>query len=277
MKRWSRLNDRQLAVLQRIGDGSDPVSAKDPELANTVYALRGRGLVITPHREGTWTAEITDAGRFYLEYGHHPDKPQARPVEEPPTPPTPRLPDYKDRLAAELIERLRREGGTIRVPEPDEETRRQYRSTINLAKRRGHVPDGFHLLHTGRDMGDLIIRLESDAERDETDWNRIRLAARDIITDPSLVAERVAGDAQVIDAPHALLPRAHQLVQALSAEIGQRGYKLGVSRRRQPPGMFIQARGCQFPVRITRAETGNADSLQIEIQVSPRRRGPFLD
>jgi hypothetical protein len=271
MQRWSRLNDRQLTVLRRIGECSDQVSAKNPELALTVYALRGRGLVTTPRRGGIWVAEITDAGRFYLEHGHHPDKPKDVPAASipAPPPPPPRLPDGKDLMASELIERLCQEGGTIRVPEPDDETRKRYRSTISLAKRRGLVPAGHHLLHTGRDMGDLIIRLESDTERDETDWNRIRLEARDIVTDPERVAERLAEDQESIDVPEPLFPRAVSLVQALGATLGQHGYKFGISRRRRPPGLFIHARGCQFPVRITEAEAGDGEQqLLVEIQIS---------
>lgn len=75
VQRWAKLNDRQLMVLQRIGEGHEPVNAKTPELATTVYALRNRGLVTTHRIDGIWQAEITDAGRFYLEYGYHPDRP----------------------------------------------------------------------------------------------------------------------------------------------------------------------------------------------------------
>ncbi|MFJ2029006.1 hypothetical protein [Streptosporangium sp. NPDC087985] len=64
-----------MTVLQRIGKSQEPVSAKTPELARTVYALRDRGLVTTPRKDGFWQAEITEAGRFYLEHGHHPDRP----------------------------------------------------------------------------------------------------------------------------------------------------------------------------------------------------------
>jgi len=42
-------------VLRRIGVGEEPVSAKNPDLATTVYALRDRGLVghATPRHAGT--------------------------------------------------------------------------------------------------------------------------------------------------------------------------------------------------------------------------------
>jgi hypothetical protein len=210
MQRWAQLNDRQLAVLRRVGAGTDPVTAKNPELATTVRALRGRGLVTMPRQDGIWSAEITEAGQFYLDRGYHPDKPQATSATKPPARPAPppRLPDDKDLQATELIDRLHQEGGTLRVPDPDDATRRYYRSTISLAKRRGLVPSGYHLLHTGRDTGDVIIRLENDTDRDETDWNRIRLSVRDIITDQHLVTARLTGDRHTLDVPEALLSRA---------------------------------------------------------------------
>lgn len=269
MQRWDRLNDRQVAVLRRVGAGTDPVTAKNPELATTVRALRGRGLVTMPRRDGIWSAEITEAGQFYLDRGYHPDKPQAEPAAMRPARPTPppRVPDDKDQQAAQLIDQLRQEGGTVRVPDPDDDTRRHYRSTISLAKRRGLVPPGYHLLHTGRDTGDVVIRLESDADRDETDWNRIRLSARDIITDQHLVAARLTEDRYTVDVPDPLLSRALCLVQALSETAGQRGYTLGISRRRRPPGLFIYARGCQFPVRITDADD-DSGRLRITVEIS---------
>jgi hypothetical protein len=79
MHPWSRLNDRQLALLTRIGGGTDPVTSDSPELAVTARALRDRGLVTMPRKKGRWQAEITAAGRFYLERGHHPDRPALAP------------------------------------------------------------------------------------------------------------------------------------------------------------------------------------------------------
>lgn len=66
----------------------------------------------------------------------------------------------------------------------------------------------------------MIIRLESDAERDEADWNRMRLSARDIVTDPQLVAGRLTEDGYSADVPEPLAARALLLVQALSETLG---------------------------------------------------------
>ncbi len=78
--------------------------------------------------------------------------------------------------ATALIERLQHEGGTVLVESPDEPTRALYRRIIHAAKRHRLVPDGLHLRHTGRDRGDIVIRLYyEDSRPDDTDWNRIRL------------------------------------------------------------------------------------------------------
>ncbi|MCX2971676.1 MULTISPECIES: hypothetical protein [Streptomyces] len=84
MYRWSPLNDRQLALLTRIGEGTDPVTSASPELAITARALKGRGLITMPKHGGKWQAEITDDGRFYLEHGHHPDRPAPIPRKQRP-------------------------------------------------------------------------------------------------------------------------------------------------------------------------------------------------
>jgi hypothetical protein len=63
MQRWASLKERQLSVLRRIGDDGDSVSARNCELANTVYALRNRGLVATPRREGIWRADVQPDAR----------------------------------------------------------------------------------------------------------------------------------------------------------------------------------------------------------------------
>lgn len=75
------MNDRQLALLTLIGDGTDPVTSDSPELATTSRALKDRGLIAMPRKNGKWQAQITEAGRFYLEHGQHPDRPEPAPRE----------------------------------------------------------------------------------------------------------------------------------------------------------------------------------------------------
>jgi len=254
MQRWDKLNDRQLAVLRRIGEGVNPVSRSDSDLAASVYALRNRGLVTTPRRDGLWHAEITDAGRFYLEHGRHPDQPDGfLPGATVACGKTPRRSDRVDKSpegAVALIRRLRQAGGTLHISDPDEATRAQYRRVLHAAVQRGIVPDGFHLLHTGRDAGDLIIRLESDEHRDEADWNRIRLSARDLITDPDQLVARLQDDRASIDVSESVLPRALAFVRILAEEADRRKFRLAISRRGKPRGLHAHARGHQFRLSV---------------------------
>ncbi len=73
---------------------------------------------------------------------------------------------------------MREQGGTVTIESPDEETRALYRRLVHAAKQHHLVPAGFHLKHTGRNSGDLIVRLSDDSAPDETDWNRVRLNTR---------------------------------------------------------------------------------------------------
>ncbi|GII02760.1 hypothetical protein [Planobispora takensis] len=256
MQRWEKLNDRQLTVLRRIGEGEEPVSAKTPELANTVYALRGRGLITTPRKNGIWHAEITDAGRFYLQHGHHPDLPVPGRSNDAAVTRPPALSGRHDahqgalRLAKDLIERLQLNGGTVEIENPDEGTRAAYRRAIHAAKQHGLVPAGFHLLHTGRNGGDLIIRLSDDAHSDETDWNRIRLGVRDKVTDINSLVEMLRTHPEILVVSDTLRSRALDLVRSLAQEAGRRGHKLAISKKRKARGLYVQVGTRQYPIAV---------------------------
>ena len=64
----------------------------------------------------------------------------------------------------ELIRALEGAGGTLRVPNPSGSVRHACRSAIHDALERHLVPAGHRLRHTGRDKGDLVIRLVSEAD-----------------------------------------------------------------------------------------------------------------
>lgn len=229
MQRWTKLNDRQLDVLRRIDTGTDRVTRRDHDLAQTVYALRRRGLVTTPIEDGIWRAEITDAGRYYLEHGQFSD-----------TAGTPRSPSKQPIVTADaLVQRLRDEG-TVRVLGPDERTRTAYRKAIYAIKQGDLVPEGFELLHTGRSSGDLIVRLSDGSPEAQTEWNRIRLGVRDLVTSPAGLAEMIEANPEILQVSEGERPRAVRIVQSLASEAEQRGHRLALSRKRKPRGLFLQ-------------------------------------
>ncbi|MFB9963894.1 hypothetical protein [Sinosporangium siamense] len=273
MRRWDALNERQLAVLDRIGTSSESVTAKNSDLANTVYALRNRGLVKTPRRDGIWQAEITEAGQFYLENGYHPDHPD-RAVEMVDS----SLPRATRALSADhgtspavlvkdLMERLKREGGTLRLNNPDETTRASYRRLIHAAKRRGLVPAGFHLRHTGRDRGDMVILLTNDSQP-ETNWNRVRLGTRKETSDPRLMATLIEEDRSRLRVTPALIPRVKALLEGLALQAERRGYKLIMSMKRTPVTFYLQKQEQRWTLNVSE----EMESVPQEPTAEERRR-----
>ncbi|MEU6927655.1 hypothetical protein AB0A05_00595 [Streptomyces sp. NPDC046374] len=75
MHRWSPLNERQLALLDRLANGKESEEPWDPGEFRTAYALRDRGLVTIKRSGSKVDAQVTEAGTFYLQHGHHPDDP----------------------------------------------------------------------------------------------------------------------------------------------------------------------------------------------------------
>ncbi|MEU8178995.1 hypothetical protein AB0C14_39560 [Microbispora hainanensis] len=279
MKRWEKLNDRQLSLLRRICDGADPVTAKDSGLAATVYALRGRGLVVTPRRAGVWYAEITEAGKFYLDHGYHPDRPDSV-FRVPLSEGLSSGPGRRSHRVAEvgsaqrLVEQLQQADGMIHISNPDVETRASYRRLIDAAKRHGLVPEGYRLRHTGRDRGE-------DGSGSDTGWDHVRLNIRNQLFDPAAMSDVLNRDPSRIRVSPALLPRVFIILKRLAHEAELRGYRLGMSTKRPKVTFYIVAGNRQWglelfeerepiqpppPRRLLRARTG-----------PPRRKGdPFI-
>ncbi|TDD87109.1 hypothetical protein [Actinomadura rubrisoli] len=260
MQRWTKLNDRQLDVLRRIDTGTDPVTHRDHDLAHTVYALRRRGLVTTPVEDGAWRAEITKAGRYYLEHGRFSE-----------TAETPRPLVKQPIVTADALVRQLREEGTVRVLRPDERTRAAYRKVIHAIKQGGLLPEGFELLHTGRSSGDLIVRLSDGSPEAQTEWNRIRLGARDLVTDPAGLAAMLETHPEILQVSEREWPRALQIVGSLAGEAEQHGLQLALSRKRKPRGLFLQLDGGhRFDVALS--EEHEETELVPDVPHKQRRR-----
>jgi hypothetical protein len=63
------LTDRQLQVLRWIGDGCPPGVMDGFSYKTTAIALQGRRLVAVSKKKGIWRADLTDAGKYYLNHG----------------------------------------------------------------------------------------------------------------------------------------------------------------------------------------------------------------
>ncbi|WP_405889859.1 hypothetical protein OG427_07375 [Streptomyces sp. NBC_00133] len=92
--------------------------------------------------------EATEAGRFYLQHGHHPDGVafahggESLVPSESSTPYSPRTVARARRVKAqELVERLVAEG-YVRFADPDDDEAAEWHRVVNYAKRHGMEPEG---------------------------------------------------------------------------------------------------------------------------------------
>lgn len=161
------LTYRQSRVLAWVADGCPAGVWDDHTYKRSVYALADRGLVTVDRRRDSWSAQVTDDGRYYLEHRQYRTAPtrhksggsasrgKGRNTEAEVAP-------------ADLLAALESEDGVLTVSDPAPAVRASYRRAISRLTVEGAVPDGYVLHHTGRDRGDLVIRLlprEDDATR----------------------------------------------------------------------------------------------------------------
>lgn len=160
-------------------------------MRRSTYALRDRGLVTVSRQGGGWQTQVTEAGQFYLERGHHPEHPTlggapgeasktsvtvatgtGRDSETTTTPrrrkdttaqkktPTPYserpIPVARRAQATRLVERLVAERHVV-ISEPDEAEITEWRRVVDFAKRHRLAPAGKRiekqrLWNAGRDL-----------------------------------------------------------------------------------------------------------------------------
>ncbi|MFG2861712.1 PE-PGRS family protein [Streptomyces sioyaensis] len=276
MYRWSPLNDRQLALLTRIGEGTDPVTSSSPELAVTARALKSRGLITMPKHAGKWQAEITDDGHFYLEHGHHPDRPEPAPrkqravaaepkpkVAAPPrrrAAPSPEPKPAPARTAkpprqspaevgSALIAEVQKAGRFLRIPDPSAAERARYRRAFDAARQ--CAPEGYHLKYSGRAKGDFFLGLLRVTGEDDTEWNRIRLARSRVITDVEDVIAAVSADHSAFEISDEVLPRVISLLRVLAEQTLARHGEIAVSKKRRQPRPLLTVHGRTYEISFS--------------------------
>ncbi|MFC5290031.1 hypothetical protein ACFPM7_23500 [Actinokineospora guangxiensis] len=256
MRRWDPLNERQLAILKHVASGGD-LGVVDAAAKRSARALYDRGL-IELGQQGRWNAGLTQAGRFYLDRGVHPDHPSAAPTGKEPRPPQWRVRPSRapaptqlstQRLAAatDLIDELTQGRGRREICLADAAAVAAVRKTVDFAKRHRLVPSGKRLEMRTR-SGLLQIRLEDG----------VHLNARGVILGglvPVQVPTQLRGMHQVVEAlraDHERLVlagderrRALLLLHGLTQEAVRRGYfvrtvSTGADRlqRRVPNGVI---------------------------------------
>jgi hypothetical protein len=152
----------------------------------------------------------------------------------------------------ELMDELNSADGEIYVADPSERVRAKYRRAIYAVKERRLVPDGFQLWHTGRDHGDMVIRLlkrhaqppriippRRAPEPARVRVNEKRVKRSKIDMRPALASLKVS---------KALLPRCRSILQELTDEAIGRGYEVRVGVEKS--SLVIVASGEHLPFRL---------------------------
>ena len=158
---------------------------------------------------------------------------------------------------AELIDQLNSADGEIYIADPSERVRSQYRRAIYDAKERGLVPEGLQLWHTGRDRGDMVIRLLKRHTRPPRVAPPVQAPekARVSVIEKGVIEKRVKRP--TVDLKPALaslavskglLPRCRAILQQLTDEALQRGYEVlaGVEKS----SLVVLASGEHLPFRL---------------------------
>ena len=152
----------------------------------------------------------------------------------------------------ELIDQLNSADGEIYIADPNERVRSQYRRAIHGAKERGLVPEGFQLWHTGRDRGDMVIRLLKRHTRSPRVVPPVRVPEKARVSVTEKRVRRPTIDLKPALASLAvskgLLPRCRTILRQLTDEALRRGYEVlaGVEKS----SLVIVASGEHLPFRL---------------------------
>jgi len=243
------LKPHQLEVLRWVGAGSLDADMPGDGAKQTARALQGRRLVTVSRRGGRWSATLTERGRYYLDNGRHPA------VAGTATTTTGEIPENSStqavaggkgsqpsviQEATALIERLQANSGTVVVPDPDADTRASYRRAVHAAKQHKLVPDGYDLRHTGRNTGDLVVRLYSAAQPYDTDWNRLRLNQSEIRATSLADCSALEQDPTNLQVAPESIPRVIGLLHALANAGADRKCRVGIDLTTKSPKPFLK-------------------------------------
>lgn len=243
MRRDERLSVRQVEVLQWISQGCPEGVWQDFTYKTTTYALAARDLVKVDRRHGSWSAVLTDAGQFYLDHGRYPT--EQAPAGSPPMIDT--AADI-DALAAEILANLAAEPHVVPVLAPGARDRARYRRAIHHIITTHQIPEGFQLRHTGRDHGDLTIRLipESDASQ-RPPTPQVAVPAEGSAVSSEVRELAVSRRMAVTEAAR---ERALRILQAISTECSARGWTLRADRTDER-AFEVTTPECTFELTLT--------------------------
>lgn len=261
------LNARQLETLNWISDGCPPGHWEDFRYKTTCYALADRGLAKVDRRPKTWSAELTDAGAYYLQHGRYPGSTlaelEARSV-------APRASgslavSAADYAAAIMQELEASDGETFEFTHASAYFNPH--EVEKAAARSPWRPSGKKL--TLRSTGTwndrrYVARFDHDPAAD-VDRSEVRVPARVTRLHPAAAAYRDDFDRHEVTKPY--ITRACRIVHAIAVEAERRGHSLSFTaspgrnynafRSSLSAGQFVmEVKGHRFALRLTELSAG---------------------
>ncbi|MEU8132132.1 hypothetical protein [Streptodolium elevatio] len=234
------LNEKQLGLLRRVSEAPGTFVA-GPQETNIVWALESRGLVKSSYARGGKAVAVTADGRFFLKHGKHPQEIAAE-KERLKNDPAQAALAPKD--GVELLARIVQGQGTVTVTDPGPGTRNRWKAAYYHALHHGHVPEGHKLRFTGRNKGDIVIRLlNEEAQRAEEPppvplievpqelahpHSLVARAAKSLGRSRTMADSRGHPDAVPIHVSRPLADRALRIAQAVISEAERRGHEVAV-------------------------------------------------
>lgn len=149
-------------------------------------------------------------------------------------------------------------GGSVQVTDPPPQVRGAWRRFLHGVKKRGEVPAGSHLLHRGRDSGDLTIELCPGAHPSRRYRPAVSSATHPASRGGLSVPGRLVRPHPVVAAlrnePHRLpaspgnRSRSLLMLQALASAVSE---EESVSSGEEDTLMVLVVRGCRYGIGVT--------------------------
>lgn len=126
----------------------------------------------------------------------------------------------------DLLDLLEQSGRVVKLPDPPDETRAAWRRLIHALRESDQIPKGWHLLHRGRGVGDLVVEMRPG----EHPVNRYRKSSRralpvlDSLTNPHPVVDALRNEPHRLPASSGNRSRTLMIIEALAREAERRGH-----------------------------------------------------